>query len=192
MEDEELIKRLLILCGEDPDRPGLQETPRRVLDAWGHWTQGYDENPDTIIKTFEDGAEGYDEMVAQLSVPFFSTCEHHMATFFGFAHVAYIPSGKVIGLSKIGRLVDVFAKRLTIQERLTTQVADTLMRVLNPLGVGVVVQARHTCMESRGIQKIGTVTVTSVLRGCFKEDPAVRGEFLSLVNQAVQGRAASL
>ena len=133
-----------------------------------------------MLKTFEDGAEGCDEMVVVKDIPFYTHCEHHMAPFFGTATIAYIPDGRIVGLSKLSRVLDVFARRLQVQERLTTQVADALMEHLKPRGAGVVVRARHLCMESRGVCKQGHHTRTSALRGIFKEDSAVRAEFLSL------------
>ena len=142
----------------------------------------------TPSRPFEDGAENFDEMVVQLGVPFWSSCEHHLLPFWGVAHVGYIPSNRILGLSKISRLIDVFARRLTVQERLTTSIAQALMDGLEARGVGVVLQARHSCMESRGIQKAGTITVTSVMRGVFRDKPETRAEFLALVNHAVGGQ----
>lgn len=161
-------------------RSGLKETPMRVAEAWEFWTSGYGIDPADVLKTFEDGAEGVDEMVVVKDLPFYSQCEHHLAPFFGTATIAYIPSGRVVGLSKLSRLLDVFARRLQVQERLTCQVADALTEHLKPIGVGVVVKARHLCMESRGICKQGHCTITSALRGAFKEQPEVRAEFLQL------------
>jgi GTP cyclohydrolase I len=181
---EEATRQFLRAIGEDPDREGLQETPRRVSEAWAYWTSGYAIDPVAILKSFEDGADGYSEMVFQGSIPFWSTCEHHLAPFFGVAHVAYIPEGRIVGLSKLSRLVDAFARRLQVQERLCAQVADTLFDVLKPLGVGVVMQCRHSCMESRGVQKAGTITTTSALRVNFLKEPSVRAEFMAFVNVA--------
>lgn len=163
-------------------RDGLRETPTRVARAWEFWTKGYREDPATLLKTFEDGAEGVDEMVMVKDIPFYSHCEHHMAPIFGTATVAYLPNGKIVGLSKISRLVDLFARRLQVQERLTCQVAEAMMEHLAPLGVGVVIKARHLCMESRGVCQQGHHTLTSALRGVFKDDPIVRAEFLQLAN----------
>lgn len=177
----DLIRKFMRVNGVDPsEREGLKDTPTRVAAAWEFWLSGYKQDAQEVLKTFEDGAAGYDEMVTQLSVPYWSMCEHHMAPFFGLAHVGYIPRGKIVGLSKIGRLIEVFARRLQVQERLTNQVADALVEGLTPLGVGVLVMGRHSCMESRGIRTAGTVTVTSALRGVFKQ-PEVRAEFYSLV-----------
>lgn len=185
----ENIRELLYFLGEDGEREGLRETPGRALKALQFFTSGYQQDPKRILKTFEDGAERVDEMVVQLGIPFWSTCEHHLLPFWGLAHIGYIPSTRIVGLSKISRLVDIFARRLTVQEHLTVNIAEALMNGLEARGVGVVMQARHSCMESRGIQKAGTVTVTSVMRGVFREKPETRAEFLALVNQAVVGRA---
>jgi GTP cyclohydrolase I len=170
-----------LLAHLDPDcrRGGLEETPGRVAKAWMEWTAGYRMNPATVLKTFEDGAQGCDEMVVVRDIPVYSHCEHHLAAIFGTATVAYLPDKRIVGLSKLPRLVDVFAKRLQVQERMTNQIADALMEHLKPRGCGVVITARHMCMESRGIRQAGTSTVTSALRGVFKTDAAVRGEFLS-------------
>lgn len=178
---EYLVRQLLRELGEDPDRPGLKETPARVMRAWREdWASGYGKDPAAILKTFEDGAKGVDEMVVVRSLEFYSHCEHHMAPFFGQAHIAYIPSGRIVGLSKLGRLLDIFAKRLQVQERLTNEVANALMTHLQPLGCGVVVEAKHFCMCSRGVQKQHSTTVTSALRGVFLEKPEVRSEFMAL------------
>jgi GTP cyclohydrolase I len=177
---EDNVKRLLQFIGENPDRGGLLETPARVAKAWQFWASGYGLGPADVLKSFEDGAEGCDEMVVVKDFPFYSHCEHHLAPFFGTATIAYIPDGKVVGLSKLGRLLNIYARRLQVQERLTVQVADALMQHLQPKGVGVLLKARHLCMESRGVSQQGHHTRTSALRGVFKQDPAVRAEFLSL------------
>ena len=171
---------LLGIAGEDPGRGGLVETPARVAKAWQFWTQGYEQDPADVLKTFEDGAEGCDEMVIVRNIPFYTHCEHHLAPFFGTATIGYLPDGKVVGLSKLPRVLNVFARRLQVQERLTVQVADALMEHLQPKGVGVVVKARHMCMESRGICQQGSETITSALRGAFKDQPSARAEFLAL------------
>lgn len=175
------IHDILHQIGENPDREGLRETPDRVGQAWKYWTSGYGQDPAMILKTFEDGGEGYDELVFQGNIPFYSMCEHHLAPFFGVAHIAYVPDGRVVGLSKLGRLVDIYSRRLQTQERITCQVADALMTHLNPIGVAVSLVARHLCMESRGVAKVGTITTTNALRGEFKLNPDVRAEFMSLV-----------
>jgi GTP cyclohydrolase IA len=161
-------------------REGLQETPMRVAKAWEFWTKGYHEDPAQVLKTFEDGAQGVDEMVVVKDIPFYSHCEHHMAPIFGTATIGYLPNNRIVGLSKLSRLLEVFARRLQVQERLTCQVADALMEHLQPKGAGVVIKARHLCMESRGVCQQGHHTVTSALRGYFKEQPEVRAEFLQL------------
>lgn len=176
--------------GENANREGLRETPDRVAKAWRFWCAGYGMDPASVLKCFEDGSEGYDEMVFQGNIPYYSQCEHHMAPFFGAAHIAYIPNGRVVGLSKLARVLDIFARRLQVQERLGVQVAEALMEHLKPKGVAVVLQARHMCMESRGVAKVGTITTTTSLRGVFKEDAAVRAEFMSLVT--AQGKADNL
>lgn len=179
-----IIEDLLRLLEPDPEREGLIETPKRVLDAWKEWTAGYRIDVDALLKTFKDGADSYDEMVFVGCIPFYSTCEHHLAPFFGVAHVGYIPNGSIVGLSKLPRLVDAFARRLSVQERITTQVAETLVNVLKPRGCGVVLQARHMCMESRGINRPGTVTTTAAMRGVLKTEPDARAEFYKMIDQA--------
>lgn len=173
------VKRMLQFIGEDPSRGGLAETPDRVAKAWEFWSSGYGKDVASILKTFEDGAEGCNEMVMVRNVPFYTHCEHHLAPFFGTATIAYIPNGKVVGLSKLNRVLDCFARRLQVQERLTNQVADALWENLEPKGVGVVLTARHLCMESRGVCQQGHDTVTSALRGVMLEGTP-RAEFLAL------------
>jgi GTP cyclohydrolase I len=149
-------------------------------------------NPADVLKVFEDGAEGVDQMVLETDIPIYSFCEHHMAPIFGVAHIAYIPNGKVVGLSKLVRVADIFARRLQVQERLTNQIADALNDHLEPIGVGVVIQARHGCMESRGVCKHGVVTTTSALRGAIKEEASTRAEFMSLVRMSKNPHSAIL
>lgn len=161
-------------------REGLQETPDRVAKAWAFWLSGYDRDPAEVLKVFEDGAEGYDEMVMVKDIPVYSKCEHHLADIFGTATIAYIPNGKVVGLSKLSRLTDIFARRLQVQERLTSQIANALHEHLEPKGCGVIIRARHMCMESRGLCQQGHHTITSALRGVIKADPVARAEFLKL------------
>ncbi|HUD74831.1 MAG TPA: GTP cyclohydrolase I FolE [Terracidiphilus sp.] len=178
---EEMYREILSRLGEDPSRQGLQATPARVEKAMAELTKGYDEDPTQILR----GAlfdEDYDEMVIVKDIEMFSLCEHHMLPFFGKVHVAYIPKGKVIGLSKIPRLVEVFARRLQIQERLTRQIADAIQNAIAPQGVGVIIEARHLCMMMRGIEKQHSSTVTSAMVGCFRQKET-RLEFLSLVRQ---------
>lgn len=174
------VRRIIEFVGDDPNRGGLLETPERVAKAWRHWCGGYSKSPEEVLKTFDDGAEKYDQMVTVRDIPFYSHCEHHLAPFFGTATVAYIPDGKIVGLSKISRLVDIFARRLQVQERLTNQVADALQQHLCPLGVGVFIKARHLCMESRGICQQGHHTVTTALRGVLADDTDARTEFLRM------------
>ena len=176
----ELIRQLLIELGEDPEREGLQRTPIRVENSLKFLTGGYKQNIQKII----NGAvfrEKYDEMVIVKDIEIYSLCEHHLLPFYGKCHVGYMPNGKVIGISKIPRIVDVFARRLQVQERLTTQIAETLMEHLNPQGVGVVIEARHLCMMMRGVEKQNTVVTTSALLGIFRENQATRDEFMHLI-----------
>lgn len=179
----DIVTALLHHIGEDPQREGLRETPARVVKAWDEWFAGYKQDPKAVLKAFEDGAEllSGDEMVLVRDIQLYSFCEHHMAPFYGVAHVAYIPDGKVVGLSKLARLVDVYARRLQVQERLTNQIANTLDEELQPQGVGVVLRCVHHCMCSRGVGKQGSTTITSALRGAMKDVPEARSEFMSLV-----------
>ncbi len=179
---ESLARNLLVELGEDPDRDGLERTPRRVAESLRFLTKGYQEDVDQVL----NGAlyeVAHDEMIIVRDIEVFSLCEHHLLPFFGKCHVAYIPSRKVIGLSKIARLVDVFARRLQVQERLTTQVAQVLMEKINPLGVGVVMEAQHLCMIMRGVQKQNSVAVTSAMLGVFRDKKQTRDEFLSLLGR---------
>ncbi len=177
---DDIVVRLLQYIGEDPNREGLRETPGRVLRAWKEWAVGYAQDPAEVLKCFEDGGEKYDEMVVVKDLPFYSNCEHHLTAFFGTATIAYIPDRRVIGLSKLGRVLGIYARRLQVQERLTTLVADAVQVNLNPKGVGVLIKARHLCMESRGLSNQGHHTITSALRGVFLEDGKVRQEFFSI------------
>lgn len=170
---------LQITEGPLSTRQGLLETPERFAAAWKFFTSGYQQSPDSILKSFSDGADGYNEMVVVNHIPVFSICEHHLLPFFGEAHIAYIPNGRVLGLSKFARLVEVFARRLQVQERLTVQLADALQTHLKPKGVGVILECRHMCMEMRGVRTPGSVTTTDALHGVFHEG-SVRQEFLSL------------
>lgn len=179
---EDLVRAMLANIGEDPARPGLVETPARVVKAWREWFAGYGQDPAAVLKTFEDGAELCgDELVLVRDIDIYSFCEHHMAPFFGKAHVAYIPDQRVVGLSKLGRIVDIYAKRLQVQERLTNQIANAIDEHLHPKGVGVVVRCTHFCMCSRGVNKQGSSTITSALRGAIKDKPEARAEFMGLV-----------
>jgi GTP cyclohydrolase I len=176
---EENVTRILQLIGEDPKREGLRDTPTRVARSMKEIYGGYAQDPKEIVRCFEDGT--CDEMVVVKGIPVYSMCEHHMLPFFGVAHIGYIPDGRIIGLSKIARIVDVYARRLQVQERLTNQITNCLQEALNPLGVGCVIEAQHFCMQSRGVQKQGSVAVTTALTGVFRERPEVRSEFLSAV-----------
>ena len=178
---QDLVRQLLAALGEDPDREGLRETPRRVDKSLTFLTSGYQADVDAIV----NGAlftVDYNEMVMVRDIDLYSLCEHHLLPFFGKCHVAYIPDGRVIGLSKVPRIVDVFARRLQVQERLTTQIAETLEAKLHPLGVAVVIEATHLCMAMRGVEKQNSVTVTSAMRGVFHRDPRTRAEFLELIH----------
>jgi len=178
-----LVEALLVELGEDVDRQGLKATPGRVSRALRELTDGYDVAPEDVIAgaVFD---QDYDEMVLVKDIPFYSLCEHHMLPFFGTCHVGYLPKGKVVGLSKIPRLIEVFAHRLQLQERMTKEIAEALSSALAPKGVGVVVEARHLCMEMRGIQKRGSQMITSCMLGTFRRDPRTRAEFLDLVKRA--------
>lgn len=179
-----IIRALLIHIGEDPDREGLRDTPDRVLRGWKEWATGYGQDPADILKTFEDGAAGFNEMVIVHGIPVVSKCEHHLADIIGHAHVGYIPSGKIAGLSKLARLVDCFGRRLQVQERLTVQIADALERHLEPLGVGVLIRAAHHCMSTRGVKIHNALTTTSAMRGALMTKPEARKEFLDLCAMA--------
>ncbi len=178
---EDLIRRQIELLGEDPKREGLLRTPARVAASMTFLTQGYASTAEQVIG---DGIfeEAHDNMIMVRDIELYSMCEHHMLPFFGKAHIAYIPNGRIVGLSKIPRIVDVFARRLQVQERLTEQIAQALCSVLNPRGVGVVIEAYHLCMMMRGVQKQNSKTITSALTGAFRDDPKTRDEFLRLAH----------
>ena len=179
---ERIVRQMLEELGEDPKREGLERTPNRVAEALAFLTNGYKKD----IKKELNGAvfnEKYSEMVIVKDIDFFSMCEHHMLPFFGKAHVAYIPNGKIIGLSKIPRIVEVFGRRLQVQERMTQQIADTLYDALNPMGVGIVIEARHMCMMMRGVEKQNSVATTSAMLGVFRDDVKTRQEFLTLIGR---------
>jgi GTP cyclohydrolase I len=178
---EVALRTVLAWIGEDPGRDGLRETPARVVRSFREHFSGYGQDPDRILqKTFEE-IEGYDEMVVLRRIPFQSHCEHHMAPFIGHAWVAYVPEKRVVGISKLARVVEAYAKRLQIQERMTAQIANTIDSVLKPQGVGVVLKASHHCMTARGVKKHGTDLVTSRMLGCFRDNPMTRQEFLAAV-----------
>src|SRR5438132_12392119 len=178
---EELVKEMLVRLGEDPEREGLLRTPARVHKALEFLTRGYNEDPEAMLKNALFTVS-YDEMVIVKDVEVFSLCEHHMLPFFGKVHVAYIPNGKVIGLSKIPRLIEIFSRRLQIQERLTTQIAETIQKAIQPQGVGVVIDASHLCMMMRGVEKQHSAAVTSSMLCCLRDEQVTRTEFLSLIN----------
>jgi len=184
MKDEarQAVRSLISYLGDDPEREGLLETPDRVIRSYEEIFGGYRQDPASILKTFKDGGESVDEMVIQRNIQFFSMCEHHMIPFFGVAHVAYMPRKEIVGLSKLARLVEVYARRLQVQERMTTQITNALMEYLNPRGAACVIQATHLCMVQRGVKKHQSNTITSSLQGCFRADKT-RSEFLHLIHQ---------
>ena len=183
---EDLVREMIVRLGEDADREGLLRTPARVQKALQFLTKGYNEDPEALLKKALFTVT-YDEMVIVKDVEMFSLCEHHMLPFFGKVHVAYIPNGKVIGLSKIPRLIEIFSRRLQIQERLTTQIAETIQKTIEPQGVGVVIEARHLCMMMRGVEKQHSAAVTSSMLGCFRDEQETRSEFLSLIRNRPNG-----
>ena len=176
---EELIKQLLTEIGEDTNREGLKKTPERVAKSYKDLFSGYGKNPNDILTVFDD--EKYDEMIVVKDIEFYSHCEHHMLPFFGKAHIGYIPNGKIVGLSKLPRIVDIFSRRLQNQERITQQVASCIMELLEPKGVGVVLEAKHFCMMARGVEKQNSLVRTSAMKGLFKERDNTRAEFLELI-----------
>ena len=180
---EEAVRTLLLWAGEDPDREGLLDTPARVARAYEDWFSGYADNPTTFLKrTFEE-VEGYDEMIVLRDITFESHCEHHMAPIIGKAHVGYLPNNKVVGISKLARVVEAYARRFQVQEKMTAQIASCIDEVLKPKGVGVVIDASHQCMTTRGIHKTGVSMVTSQMEGLFRSDARTRAEFLRMLNR---------
>ena len=178
---EAAVRTLLAWAGEDPTREGLLDTPRRVVDAYGDWYSGYNEDPHEFLgRTFKEVA-GYDEMIVLRDIEFESHCEHHMAPIIGRAHVGYLPDGKVVGISKLARVVETYARRFQVQEKMTAQIAHCIQHVLQPLGVGVVVEGAHECMTTRGIHKRGVSMVTSKMLGSFRDDARTRAEFLRFI-----------
>ncbi len=179
---EELTQKLIAEIGENPTREGLIKTPQRVAKSWKYFSQGYRININDLVNNaiFD---EDYSEMVIIRDIEFFSMCEHHMIPFFGRAHIGYLPNKKVIGLSKIPRIVDVFARRLQVQERLTGQIAETIQEILNPVGVGVVMEGRHLCMQMRGVEKQNSFATTSAMLGQFRNSSETRSEFLSIISR---------
>lgn len=182
-EVEAAFRTIIRWAGDDPARPGLLETPARAARAFREYFAGYEQDPLAILNKTFDETGGYEEMVILRGIPFESYCEHHLAPIIGQAWVAYVPNGRVVGLSKLARLVDAYAKRLQIQERMTSEIASAVQEVLQPQGVGVMIKATHHCMASRGVHKVGADMVTSCMLGCFRDNPITRQEFLAIANQ---------
>jgi GTP cyclohydrolase IA len=181
-EAEAAFRTIIRWTGDDPARPGLLETPTRVAKAFEEWFSGYETDPEILLaKTFEE-IEGYDEMIVLRAIPFVSHCEHHMAPIVGRAWVGYIPTGRVVGISKLARVVDAYARRLQIQEKMTSQIANTIEKVLKPEGVAVVIKAKHHCMSTRGVMKHGTDLVTSRMLGAFRDNAMTRQEFMAMID----------
>jgi GTP cyclohydrolase I len=179
---QEAVRTLLLWAGENPDREGLVDTPKRVVSAYEDWFRGYKEDPVTYLRrTFEE-VEGYDEMIVLRDIAFESHCEHHMAPIIGHAHVGYLPNNKVVGISKLARVVEAFARRFQVQEKMTAQIANCIWDVLNPKGVGVVIEATHQCMTTRGVHKSDVSMVTSQMLGLFRKDARTRAEFLGMID----------
>ena len=181
-EVHEAVRKLLLWAGDDPDREGLVGTPDRVARAYKEFFAGYEQDPEEILRTTFEEVEGYDEMVLVKDIGVESHCEHHMVPIIGRAHIAYIPNNRVVGISKLARVVDIFAKRLQIQEKMTAQIANAIENVLQPKGIAVVIDASHQCMTTRGVNKPESSTVTSAMRGIFNDNPRTRNEFLSFIN----------
>ena len=182
-EAEAAVRTLIEWAGDDPTREGLLETPARVTRAFQEWFEGYSQDPDEVLaRTFEE-VEGYDDIVLMKNIRLESYCEHHMAPIIGKAHIAYLPDDKVVGISKLARLVDIYAKRLQVQEKMTAQIAETLTRVLKPRGVAVMIEAEHQCMSTRGVHKHGVDTKTTRFTGVFKDDPVMEDRFFRLIGQ---------
>ena len=180
----ETVAALLEQLGENPDREGLIDTPTRVSESLRYLTEGYASDPATIVGDALFAVDGYDDMVVVKDIAFFSLCEHHLLPFFGRAHIGYVPEGRVVGLSKLPRLVDAYSRRLQVQERMTREIAEAINSTVNPRGVGVVVEARHLCLEMRGVQKETSQTLTSSMLGVFRSDQRTRSEFLSHIRQS--------
>jgi GTP cyclohydrolase I len=185
-EDElaETLATLLEQLGENPGREGLMETPRRVAESLRYLTEGYTANPSTVVGDALFAVAGYDDMVVVKDIVFYSLCEHHLLPFFGRVHIGYVPEGKVVGLSKLPRLVDMYSRRLQVQERMTREIAEAINTVVTPRGVGVVIEGRHLCMEMRGVEKQNSQTLTSCMLGVFRTDQRTRTEFLSHIQQS--------
>jgi GTP cyclohydrolase I len=184
-EAEEAVRTLLRWAGDDPTREGLRDTPARVARAYEDWFSGYAEDPETYMaRTFEE-VEGYDEMIVLRDIPFESHCEHHLAPIIGRAHIGYLPDQKVVGISKLARVVEAYARRLQVQEKMNAQIANTIQNALEPKGVAVVIEATHQCMTTRGVHKTGVTMVTSTMLGAFRENPMTRREFLAIIGNPV-------
>ncbi len=183
-EAEDAVRTLLRWAGDDPTREGLLDTPKRVTKAYGQWFKGYEEDPAEMLQRTFGEVDGYDEIVALCNIRFESYCEHHMAPIIGVAHVAYIPTKRVVGISKLARVVDAFAKRLQVQEKMNAQIANTLFEVLQPKGVAVMLEGEHHCMSTRGVHKPGVNMVTKKMLGVFKDDTVLRNEFMDIVNRS--------
>ncbi|MSO98470.1 MAG: GTP cyclohydrolase I FolE [Rhodospirillaceae bacterium] len=183
-EAEKAVRTLILWAGDDPDREGLVNTPDRVVRSYEEFFSGYAQDPEAIVRTTFEEVEGYDEMVLLRDIPFESHCEHHMVPIIGKAHIAYLPNKRVVGISKLARVVEAYAKRLQIQEKMTAQIANSINNVLSPKGVAVVVEGQHQCMTTRGVQKKGVSMVTSTMLGAFRDDPSTRREFLALIGQS--------
>ncbi|MCW8835932.1 MAG: GTP cyclohydrolase I FolE [Rhodospirillales bacterium] len=187
---EDAVRVLLRWAGDDPSREGLEDTPSRVVRAYEEWFAGYDANPTEVLeRTFEE-VDGYDEMVLLRDIRFESHCEHHMAPIIGRAHVAYLPDRRVVGISKLARMVEVYAKRFTIQEKMTSQIANDINEILQPKGVAVVIEAAHQCMTTRGVHKPGVAMITSRMLGAFRDSSSTRREFLSMVGNPGSGESS--
>jgi GTP cyclohydrolase I len=188
---EEAVRTLIRWAGDDPEREGLVNTPSRVVRAYEEWFDGYNSDPDDFLKRTFKETDGYDEMVVLRDIRFESFCEHHMAPIIGVAHIAYLPDHRVIGISKLARLVEVYAKRLQIQEKMTAQIANCLNEALEPKGVAVVLEATHQCMTTRGVHKTGVSMVTSRMLGAFRDNPTTRREFLSMIGNPRNGSVSA-
>jgi GTP cyclohydrolase I len=184
---EEAVRTLIRWAGDDPSREGLRDTPARVTRAYEEFFAGYGQDPAEILKRTFSEVEGYDEMIVMSDIRFESHCEHHMVPIIGKAHVGYLPDKRVVGISKLARLVEVYARRLQVQEKMTVQIADTLQEILQPRGVAVVIEAAHQCMTTRGVHKPGVGLITSRMVGAFREDPSTRREFLAVIGRSAGG-----